>query len=62
MQNERIVMPPDPAGDFAQIVADLDEPFADPSSGPTWYLARAAVEDVKVVLCGDGGDELFAGY
>ena len=62
MQNERIVMPPDPAGDFAQIVADLDEPFADPSSFPTWYLARAAVDDVKVVLCGDGGDELFAGY
>lgn len=62
MQNDRIAMPHDPAGDFAQIVADLDEPFADPSSFPTWYLARAAVDDVKVVLCGDGGDELFAGY
>lgn len=62
MRNDRIVMPRDPVADFAQIVADLDEPFADPSSFPTWYLARAAVEDVKVVLCGDGGDELFAGY
>jgi asparagine synthase (glutamine-hydrolysing) len=62
MHNERIAMPHDQAGDFARIVADLDEPFADPSSFPTWYLARAAVNDVKVVLCGDGGDELFAGY
>jgi asparagine synthase (glutamine-hydrolysing) len=62
MENERIVMPVDVVADFAQIVADLDEPFADPSSFPTWYLARAAVASVKVVLCGDGGDEMFAGY
>lgn len=62
MANERIAMPADTVADFAQIVADLDEPFADPSSFPTWYLARAAVKSVKVVLCGDGGDEMFAGY
>lgn len=62
MTNQRIAMPADTVADFGQIVADLDEPFADPSSFPTWYLARAAVESVKVVLCGDGGDELFAGY
>ncbi|MDD2885824.1 MAG: asparagine synthase (glutamine-hydrolyzing) [Dechloromonas sp.] len=62
MANERVAMPADTVADFAQIVADLDEPFADPSSFPTWYLARAAVESVKVVLCGDGGDEMFAGY
>lgn len=48
--------------DFERIVADLDEPFADPSSFPLWYIARAASERVKVVLGGDGGDELFAGY
>lgn len=48
--------------DFARIVAALDEPFADPSSFPLWYLAQAATEHVKVVLGGDGGDELFAGY
>ena len=45
-----------------EIVATLDEPFADPSSFPTWYLARETERHVKVVLGGDGGDELFAGY
>ncbi|HEY3431450.1 MAG TPA: asparagine synthase (glutamine-hydrolyzing) [Rhodocyclaceae bacterium] len=48
--------------DFSAIVASLDEPFADPSSIPLWYLAREATKEVKVVLSGDGGDELFAGY
>jgi asparagine synthase (glutamine-hydrolysing) len=48
--------------DFARIVADLDEPFADPSCLPTWYLSLATAQQVKVVLGGDGGDELFAGY
>jgi asparagine synthase (glutamine-hydrolysing) len=47
---------------FPRIVADLDEPFADPSAFPMWHLARAATQEVKVVLAGDGGDELFAGY
>lgn len=48
--------------DFERIVADLDEPFADPSSFPLWYIARAASRHVRVVMGGDGGDELFAGY
>ncbi len=48
--------------DFARIVADLDEPFADPSSVPTWYLAQETTRHVKVVLGGEGGDELLAGY
>jgi asparagine synthase (glutamine-hydrolysing) len=54
---------PDSVGeDFEAIVAALDEPFADPSAFPTWYLAREVSRHVKVVLAGDGGDELFAGY
>lgn len=48
--------------DFPAIVAALDEPFADPSAVPLWYLARETTRHVKVVLGGDGGDELLAGY
>ncbi len=48
--------------DFDRFVADLDEPFADPSALPLWYLARETSREVAVVLGGDGGDELFAGY
>lgn len=40
----------------------LDEPIADPSILPTFLLSRIASQHVKVVLSGDGGDELWAGY
>ncbi|CAA9214094.1 MAG: Asparagine synthetase [glutamine-hydrolyzing] [uncultured Acidimicrobiales bacterium] len=52
--------------DALALVQDLpgifDEPFADPSSIPTLLISRFAAEHVKVVLGGDGGDELFSGY
>jgi asparagine synthase (glutamine-hydrolysing) len=60
--NLPITIPERIDAEFPRIVADLDEPFADPSSVPTWYLARETTRHVKVVLGGDGGDELFGGY
>lgn len=48
--------------DLEQIAWHLDEPFAVSSAYATYYLARTAARKTKVVLTGDGGDELFAGY
>jgi len=48
--------------DLEAMAWHLDEPFAVSSAYATWYLARYAATQMKVVLTGDGGDELFAGY
>lgn len=45
-----------------EVVSMLDEPMADSSLVPSFLLAKLAANDVKVVLGGDGSDELFAGY
>ncbi|MDQ3761057.1 MAG: asparagine synthase (glutamine-hydrolyzing) [Actinomycetota bacterium] len=44
------------------IVWYLDDPVADPALVPLWFIAREAREHVKVVLSGEGADELFGGY
>ncbi|HYM80493.1 MAG TPA: asparagine synthase (glutamine-hydrolyzing) [Candidatus Limnocylindria bacterium] len=41
---------------------EMDQPLGDPSVLPTWALSRLAAQRVPVVLTGEGGDELFAGY
>jgi asparagine synthase (glutamine-hydrolysing) len=60
-----IVLPVEPemaADVLPQVQRAFDEPTAANSAVPLWYLSRAAAEHVKVVLCGEGGDELFLGY
>jgi asparagine synthase (glutamine-hydrolysing) len=47
---------------FHDWASGLDQPLGDPSVLPTWWLARTAADFVPVVLTGEGGDELFAGY
>ena len=44
------------------LVGSFDEPFADYSAIPTYLVSKMASRHVKVVLTGDGGDEVFAGY
>jgi asparagine synthase (glutamine-hydrolysing) len=48
--------------DIDKVVLNYDEPFGDPSCLPTYFLSRKTSQFVKVVLTGDGGDEVFAGY
>ena len=45
-----------------RVAAALDDPVADYAILPTYKLGQTASEELKVVLCGEGGDELFAGY
>ena len=62
-QHDELVLTGKKATELVQSIPQfLDEPFADSSIIPTYFLSQFARQKVKVVLGGDGGDELFAGY
>jgi asparagine synthase (glutamine-hydrolysing) len=61
-EHHEFVVKPDGVGILDRLVSHFDEPFADSSAIPTWYVCEMARRHVTVVLSGDGGDELFGGY
>ena len=61
-EHHELVVRPDLVTVLPQLAWAYDEPFADPSMLPTYYVAKLAHEHVTVALSGDGGDEMFCGY
>ncbi len=62
-RHEELVLGARETADLVPAVVDaFDEPFGDSSSIPTWLVSRLAAQHAKVVLSGDGADELFGGY
>lgn len=47
---------------WQKIIGNLDEPISDPAIFPTYFLAQTASKFIKVILSGEGADEIFGGY
>ncbi|MDQ6816237.1 MAG: asparagine synthase (glutamine-hydrolyzing) [Actinomycetota bacterium] len=61
-EHRPLVVEPDAIALLPRIVAALDEPLGDSSLLPTFLVSELAASEVKVVLTGEGADELFGGY
>jgi len=62
-QHQELIMRPEQLSlELPRLVAFRDEPIAEPTDVALYLLSRLAAQSVKVVLAGEGGDELFAGY
>ena len=60
--HHELVLEPDAVELLPRLVAAFDEPFGDSSALPTFLVAELAARQVKVVLSGEGADEMFGGY
>lgn len=61
-EHHEMIVEPESIDLLPKLVRSFDEPFADSSAIPTYYVSKFAREFVTVTLSGDCGDELFAGY
>ncbi|AOM84525.1 asparagine synthase (glutamine-hydrolyzing) [Salisediminibacterium beveridgei] len=63
VSNEESILTPEAYWEaLPKLMWHMDEPVADPAAVPLYFVARQASEQVKVVLSGEGSDELFGGY
>jgi len=58
----KVITPEEYWGNFAKIQYHMDEPLADPAAIALYFVSKLASEHVKVVMSGEGADELFGGY
>ena len=61
-EHHEFIVSYDQAEVMSNLIEYFDEPFADSSALPMYYLSKMTRQYVTVALCGDGGDEIYAGY